>query len=234
MHVVVIAARPGDAEFSIGGTVAKMVARGDSVTMVSIATGNSAPAGLSPLELGEQRRAESEIAAERLGADLVWVGHSDFAVVSDAVTRLKFVELFRYRSPKIVLAPAPEPDASIDVRGAWDLTASALEMAAAPNVQSDSVALDAAPALAAYDSRWNAGFVPTEYVDVSSVVTVKHQALEAHETLAAWFQEHRGVAITDAADRVSAYRGLQVGVEYAEGFAMGLSATRGRTSRLLP
>ena len=107
-------------------------------------------------------------------------------------------------------------------------------MAAAPNVQSDSVALDAAPALAAYDSRWNAGFVPTEYVDVSSVVTVKHQALEAHETLAAWFQEHRGVAITDAADRVSAYRGLQVGVEYAEGFAMGLSATRGRTSRLLP
>ena len=123
-------------------------------------------------------------------------------MVSDAVTRLKFVELFRYRSPKIVLAPAPEPDASIDVRGAWDLTASALEMAAAPNVQSDSVALDAAPALAAYDSRWNAGFVPTEYVDVSSVVTVKHQALEAHETLAAWFQEHRGVALHGVAEVV--------------------------------
>ena len=234
MHVVVIAARPGDAEFSVGGTVAKMVARGDSVTMVSIATGNSSPAGLAPLELAEQRRAESEIAAECLGADLVWVGHSDFAVLSDAVTRLKFVELFRYRSPKIVLAPAPEPDASIDVRGAWDLTVAALEMAAAPNVQSDSVALDAPPALAAYDSRWNAGFVPREYVDVSNVVTVKHRALEAHGTLAAWFQEQRGVAITDAANRVSAYRGLQAGVEYAEGFAMDLSDSRGRTGRLLP
>jgi LmbE family N-acetylglucosaminyl deacetylase len=234
MHVIVIAARPGDAEFSVGGTVAQMVARGDSVTVVSIATGNSAPAGIPPLELGEQRRAESEIAAERLGADLVWVGHSDFAVISDAVTRLKLVELIRHRSPHLVLAPAPAGAASIDVQGAWDLTAAALEMAVVPNVQSDSAALDALPALAAFDSRWTVGFIPTEYVDISSVVTIKRRALEAHETLGDWFLQHRGVAITDAADTVSAYRGLQAGVEFAEGFAVDLSNSRGPTCRLLP
>ena len=234
MHVIVIAARPGDAEFSVGGTVAQMVARGDSVTVVSIATGNSAPAGTTPLELGEQRRAESEVAAERLGADLVWVGHSDFAVVSDAGTRLKLVELLRCRTPRLVLAPAPEGGAPIDVQGAWDLTVAALEMAAAPNVQSDSAALATLPTLAAYDSRWTVGFIPTEYVDISSVVMVKRRALEAHETLADWFQQQWGVGITDAADRVSAYRGLQAGVDFAEGFAVDLSNSRIPTCRFLP
>ena len=107
MRVIALSARPGDAEFAVGGTLARHRKRGDDVTIVTVANGNSALDDLPPRELATRRLSEAETAAERLGVDLLWMGHSDFAVQADAVTRVKLVEILRARKPDLLLAPAP-------------------------------------------------------------------------------------------------------------------------------
>ena len=233
MRVIAIAARPGDAEFAVGGTLARHRKRGDDVTIVTVGNGNSALDELPPRELAARRRAESESAAERLGVDLVWMDHSDFAVQSDAVTRLVVVELLRARKPDLLLAPAPLGNV-LDAKGAWDLARAAAEMAAAPNVLCEGEPLLQPPALLAYERAWSAGFTPTEFVDVSETLEAKHHALDAHASLAALLRESRGVELGEAAETVAAYRGLQAGVAFAEAFRCDARLGPLPARRLLP
>ena len=233
MRVIAVAARPGDAEFAVGGTLARHRKRGDEVTIVTVATGNSALDDLPPRELATRRRAQAETAAERLGVDLVWMDHSDFAVQADPVTRVKLVEILRARKPDLLLAPAPLGNV-LDATGAWDLARAAIEMAAAPNVLCEGAPLPQPPAILAYDRTWTAGFTPTDFVDITDTLEAKHHALDAHASLAASLRESHAVELGEAAETVAAYRGLQAGVAFAEAFRadprLGLLPTR----RLLP
>ncbi len=217
MRVIALAARPGDAEFAVGGTLARHRKRGDDVTVITVANGNSALDGVPPRELAARRRAEAETAAERLGVDLVWLDHSDFAVQSDAVTRVKVVEILRARQPDLVLAPAALGNV-MDANGAWDLARAAIEMAAAPNVLCEGDPLPQPPTLLAYERAWTAGFIPTEFVDITDTLDAKHHALDAHAFLAASLRQSHAVELGEAAETVAAYRGLQAGVAFAEAF----------------
>ena len=233
MRVIAIAARPGDAEFAVGGALARHRKRGDDVTIVTVANGNSALDDLPPIELAARRRTESETAAERLGVELIWMDHSDFAVQSDAVTRMIVVELLRDRKPDLLLAPAPLGNVA-DATGAWDLARNAAEMAAAPNVLSEGEPLLQPPALLAYERTWTAGFTPTEFVDVTDTLEAKHHALDAHVSLAAALRESHGVELGEAAETVAAYRGLQAGVAFAEAFRCDARLGPLPARRLLP
>ena len=233
MRVIAIAARPGDAEFAIGGTLARHRKRGDDVTVITVGNGNSALDDLPPRELAARRRAESETAAERLGIDLVWMDHSDFAVQSDAVTRIKVAETLRARQPDLVLAPAPLGDV-LDAKGAWDLARAAIEMATAPNVLCEGDPLPQPPTLLAYERAWAAGFIPTEFVDVTDTLETKHHALDAHVSLAAALRASHGIEPGEAAETVAAYRGLQAGVAFAEAFRCDPRLGPLPTRRLLP
>ena len=233
MRVIAIAARPGDVEFAVGGTLARHRKRGDDVTIVTVGNGNSALDEVPPRELAARRRAESESAAERLGVDLVWMDHSDFAVQSDAVTRLIVVELLRACKPDLLLAPAPLGNV-LDAKGAWDLALAAAEMAAAPNVLCEGEPLLQPPALLAYERAWSAGFTPTEFVDVTETLEAKHHALDAHASLAALLRQSHGVELGEAAETVAAYRGLQAGVAFAEAFRCDARLGPLPARRLLP
>ena len=233
MRVIALAARPGDAEFAVGGTLARHRARGDDVTIITVANGNSVVDDVPPRELATRRRAEAETAGDRLGVDLVWMDHSDFAVQSDAVTRVKVVEILRARQPDLLLAPAALGNV-LDVHGAWDLARAAVEMAAAPNVLCEGDALPNSPALLAYESAWTAGFTPTEFVDITETLEAKHHALDAHVSLAAALRQSHGVELGEAAETVAAYRGLQAGVAFAEAFRGDPRLGRLPTRRLLP
>lgn len=233
MRVIAISARPGDAEFAIGGTLARHRKRGDDVTILTVANGNSALDDVPPRELAARRRAEAETAAERLGVDLIWMDHSDFAVQADAVTRVKLVEILRARMPDLLLAPAPLGNA-LDAKGAWDLARAAAEMAAARNVLCEGDPLPQPPALLAYERTWAAGFIPTEYVDITDALEAKHHALDAHDSLAASLRQSHGVELGEAAETVAAYRGLQAGAAFAEAFRSDPRLGALPTRRLLP
>ncbi|MDE2769041.1 MAG: PIG-L family deacetylase [Chloroflexota bacterium] len=233
MRVIAISARPGDAEFAVGGTLARHRKRGDDVTIVTVANGNSALPDVPPRDLAALRRAEAEAAAERLGVDLAWMDHSDFAVQADAVTRVKFVEILRALQPDLLLAPAALGNV-LDATGAWDLARAAAEMSAAPNVLCEGDPLPQPPALLAYEPTWTAGFAPTGFVDITDALEAKHHALDAHVSLAASLRASHGVELGEAAETVAAYRGLQAGVAFAEAFRADSRLGPLPTRRLLP
>jgi N-acetylglucosamine malate deacetylase 1 len=78
------------------------------------------------------------------------------------------------------------------------------------------------------------GFLPTEYVDVSSTIDTKVAMLEAHESQLTWLRDHDGVDIVEQMKTTTRFRGQQCGVAYAEGFVPCSTWLRGTTRRLLP
>ena len=78
------------------------------------------------------------------------------------------------------------------------------------------------------------GFSPTEYVDVSGQLETKVAMLEAHQSQLTWLRDHDGIDIVEQMKTTTRFRGLQCGVQYAEGFAQCLTWLRGTTRRLLP
>ena len=233
MRLLAVAGSPADAEFACGGTLVRVRKNGGSTGICTVANGNSTGQGVPPRELASARRQEAEKAAAVLAADLFWLDHSDFAVSNDAVTRVKLAEIMRAFRPDVVLAPAPIGP-SQDARHAWPLAAEAAGMAAVSNLRTEQPALEAAPYLLAYQPGWAAGFVPTEYVDISATLDSKLQALRAYASLIEWRRAGDGVDLVEAVTAVSAYRGLQAGVRFAEAFRCEAGVVRAPTGRLLP
>jgi len=58
--------------------------------------------------------------------------------------------------------------------------------------------------------------------------------LEAHQSQLTWLRDHDGVDVVEQMHAVSRFRGLQCGVEHAEGFVPCLTWLRPTTRRLLP
>ena len=233
MHVVAVSARPGDVELAVGGTLARFVDQGDAVTIVTIANGNSTESELPPRELAAIAQSESGLAAQQLGVDLIWMNHSDFAVSSDAVTRLKLVEILRSANTDLVLGPTPLSN-QIDAEATWDLLRAAIEMASAPNVRSNSEALHSRPVLVAYEHAWSVGFVPTEFVDVTKVFPSKIKTLNEHQLLSSRLKKEQSFDLAEAARTVGMYRGLQAGVGFAEAFCVDACDGTVLTRRILP
>ncbi len=78
------------------------------------------------------------------------------------------------------------------------------------------------------------GFLPTEFVDISSTIETKVAMLEAHESQLTWLKDHNDVDIVEQMKTVSRFRGQQCGVDYAEGFVPCVVHLRPRPVRLLP
>ena len=233
MRILALAASPGDAEMCCGGTLARVAADRGAVAICTLANGNSLGSELPPRELAAAHHAEAQAAAESLGAELSWFGHSDFGVANDAVTRMQLVEVLRTFRPDALLAPA-SVDTHHDLRDVWRLALDAAQLAAMPSAHTDQSPLDSTPATFAYQARWLEGFTPDTYVDVSPTIDAKQAAIAQLKSLAQWYMSRWGIDIAEAAETVSAYRGLQAGVDFAEAFAAAPSAGSSATKRILP
>lgn len=104
--LVLVAAHPDDETLGLGGTVARLCARGVTVQVVTVTDGGAAPPGLAAAQrarLEQQRRDESRSAAEILGAlPPIFLGLPD-GEVGTHVTRLTgmLVELLAGYPPGI-------------------------------------------------------------------------------------------------------------------------------------
>ena len=233
MRILALAASPGDAEICCGGTLARVAADRGAVAICTLANGNSLGSESPPRELAAAHHTEAQAAAESLGAELFWFGHSDFGVANDAVTRMQLVEVLRTFRPDALLAPA-SVDTHHDLRDVWRLALDAAQLAAMPSAHTDQSPLDSPPATFAYQARWLEGFTPDTYVDVSATIDAKQAAIAQLKSLAQWYMSRWGIDIAEAAETVSAYRGLQAGVDFAESFATAPSAGSPATRRILP
>ena len=216
MRVIVVAAHPHEAELYCGGTLARYLTNGDTISIAYVANGNLSDPEVDPEALGEIRRTEAEKAAALLSARLHWLGQSDHFVTADAVTVMQLVAIYREFQPDLVITHPPgsltsdqDAVAQAAIRAAHDAAVAAVE----PSL----LALATPPLIYAMDGPPGETAEPTEFVDISEQADIKRRALECYESLPA--AQIKGAGnLTETMRTVARYRGLQAGVELAEGF----------------
>ena len=233
MRVLAIGAQPGEIEFACGGTLARYARRNDAVSIVCISNGNLGHDAIAPDELAERRHDESRNAAKALGAELRWLGNSDFAIDDEPVTTMKLVEIIREFQPDVLITHSPA-DHRPDHSSTHALTIRASVYAAVPQLEGDNPpTADVAP-IFEMETLSGVGFEPTEYVDIGEVIDVKRAAIECHETYLDYLKRVRGRDLVEEFMVVARYRGLQCQSAYAESFCQTRRSGRLRAERLLP
>jgi LmbE family N-acetylglucosaminyl deacetylase len=107
---MVIVAHPDDAEFTVGGTVAKWAAAGCQVTYVVCTDGNagSVDPDTDPRELGKIRRGEQRAARAVLGvSEVVFLGYDDGQLEPSLKLRRELVRVIRQYKPEVVICWDP-------------------------------------------------------------------------------------------------------------------------------
>ncbi|APF39695.1 PIG-L deacetylase family protein [Neomicrococcus aestuarii] len=189
-HVVAIAAHPDDLDFGAAGTIARLTQAGVHVEYCLVTNGDAGGFDESHRpDIERMRQDEQRAAAARVGvADVHFLGERDGYVAPTLELQKKIVALLRQLRPQVVLAHHPErnwgnmqsqhPDHLSVGEAVVRASYPALENPFAfPELQ--------AQGLEAYRLRelWLFGG-PEErenhFVDISSVLDKKHEALMAH------------------------------------------------------
>ncbi|MDG4785923.1 PIG-L family deacetylase [Micromonospora sp. WMMD1102] len=234
MRVLAVAAHPDDLEQLCGGTLARFAAEGHEVTMCHVSRGDRGSYVNTMEEIAAIRFAEAGRAAAVIGATHVTMGVSDGEVnAADPAQRTQAVEIVRRARPDLLLTHHPH-DYMPDHVETGRLFEEASFIATLPLYETAAPHHPVVPAVYYMDTLASVNFVPTEYVDVSSVIQVKLDALAEHCSQVEWLRDHDGVDVIEQTRTLTAARGYQCGVAYAEGFLPSLRWLRPRTVRMLP
>jgi N-acetylglucosamine malate deacetylase 1 len=234
VRVLAVSAHPDDLEILCGGTLARFVREGHTVTMCHVSAGDRGSFVHTSEEIAAIRLAEARQAAALIGAEHATLGLSDGEVnAADPAQRLLVIDLIRSTAPDLAITHSPN-DYTTDHNETSKLVLDATHIATLPLLKSEHPAHDVVPAVYYMDTLAGVGFSPTEYVDISDDVETKLGALRCHRSQLDWLRDHDGVDVVEQARVVSAFRGFQAGVQYAEGFSACQTWLRTRTVRLLP
>ena len=110
MNVLFVGAHPGDIEVHAGGTAALYSRLGHKLFFVVCTEGYQNGKEVA------KRYQETEKAADKIGASLVWMGFDSGFLVDRPASRMAFIESFRRAQPDVVICHAPydsDPDHAI-------------------------------------------------------------------------------------------------------------------------
>ncbi len=217
---MVLVAHPDDAEFMCGGTVAAWSRDGCDVHYVICTDGSagSNEPGASRDQVAPIREREQRAAAEVLGvASVTFLGEPDGLLEVTPVTRKKVTRAVRRLRPEVLVAPDPARLWSgqgyinhWDHKQAGVLALTAVMPDAPTRVMFQELEGEG---IEPYEipNLWLSSNEPDTYVDITTTIDVKIQALAQHvseegEAAAPWVRER--------ARQV----GEEAGVEYAEAF----------------
>jgi len=202
LKVICIGGHPDDPESGCAGTLARYALLGHSVTVLYLTRGERGIRDQSLDASAKIRSAECEQACKIIGANPVFFGQIDGATEIDRPQVDKMTKLLSTHQPDVVFAHWPI-DTHMDHQ-----VASMLAIRAC-------MGLPKHPALYFFEvnsGSQSQGFLPNTYVDISSVIEQKKNALFAHVS-----QNGHGIW-KDHHEIIAAWRGREAGVTAAEAF----------------
>lgn len=238
MNILAIGAHPDDVETSCGGTLAKYAKMGHKVFTATATNGNVGSATLPMEEIAAIRKEEARRAAAIIGAEYICLDYDDEMFFEDREARIAFVNLVRYCKADIILTHSPKdynPDHELTSKIVNDIAV----MIPIEKIKTKSPAYDKIPMIAYFEPVLGLGFVPTEYVDITDTMETKMAMCREHKSQVQWMSDNYKdtLADKDFLDdyyTIAHYRGIQCGVQYAEGFCMAHNAYRVAPHRILP
>jgi LmbE family N-acetylglucosaminyl deacetylase len=232
-RILAVGAHPDDLEILCSGTLAKYTQQGARVVMAIATDGSAGHMIIPPDELAEIRHKEAQEAASLIGADLRWLGYPDELIFEDMDTRRRFIDLIRDARPDLILTHDPD-DYHPDHRVVSRLMFDASFVSGLPNIKTEHPAHPGVCPLVYFDTLTGAGFLPTEFVDITDTFETKRAMLARHASQLKWLREHDNIDVLDFITVMARSRGLQCGVQYAEGFRAENAWGRNRPYRVLP
>ncbi len=238
MNILAIGAHPDDVENSCGGTLAKYAKLGHKVFTATATNGNIGSATLPMDEIAAIRKEEARRAAAHIGAEYICLDYDDEMFYEDKNARLAFIDLVRYCKADVILTHNPHdynPDHELTSKIVNDIAV----MIPIAKLQTKNKPYDKIPIIAYFETVHGLGFNPTEYVDISDFIEVKKAMCHEHQSQISWMQDNykdtlAGKDFFEGAEVMARFRGIQCGVQYAEGFRMANDAFRVVPYRVLP
>ena len=232
--VLAITCHPDDMEIACAGTLLKCKERGDRVVVCHLSSGNLGHVIIPPEELIPMRAGEAKSSCALAGFEVIWGGFHDLEIYdNNKESRDKVVEIIKTVDPDFIITHDPDdymPDHTAVSRLVFDASFTA----SLPNYPSKTSGAARLVPIYYMDTLAGVGFMPTEYVDVSSVMEKKLEMLECHSSQIVWMRDHDHIDFPDMVRTCSKYRGYQCGVQYAEAFKQCQAYLKGTAKRLLP
>ncbi|MGC9008580.1 MAG: PIG-L deacetylase family protein, partial [Halothiobacillaceae bacterium] len=198
-------------------------------------SGNMGDLTVPPDELGRMRKTEAEASAAILGARLLWPGVTDELVFPNETQRGLMIDLLRQADPDVIFTHSPN-DYHPDHRYVSQLLFDSYFQKGLPHLpgQSQTACRFGRTQVYYMDNIAGIGFVPAEYVDITSVMETKRRMLECHQSQVKPMRELAHVDLLELIEIQARFRGFAAGCKYAEGFIRLEAFQRGLTRRILP
>ena len=204
MKILVVAAHPDDVELLAAGTLARLVRDGHELWLAHMTVGDKG-GQQAPEELARVRGAEARRAAAFLGAETFGGVTGDLELYPSAEHAARVRELVGEVDPDVVFTHGLR-DYHPDHRVTGELVLEVVRERSTPVsvVYMDNVA--------------GINFVPEMFVDVTETLELKKEMLRCHESQVQWMAAARHTNMEYLIEWLGAWRGLQCGARYAEGF----------------
>jgi LmbE family N-acetylglucosaminyl deacetylase len=205
LRVLVFGAHPDDPE-KVGGTMAKFVAMGHQVRLVSLTNGNAGHFAMGGGPLAQRRYQETQCAGRAIGAEYVVLDNDDGKLMPTLENREKVIRQIREFQADIVISPRPN-DYHPDHRNTGLLVMDAAYMVTVPNIVPLTPHLRKNPVFLYMSDRFTqpSPFVADIAVAIDEVVEKKVDMYHCHESqMYEWLPYNQGAldsVPTDPSDR---------------------------------
>lgn len=234
MRVLAIGAHPDDIEITCAGTLIKCAKRGDEVFACHLSDGDMGHVEIMPEELGKIRREEARKAGSLAGFTVIWGGFHDLDIYPEnREARDKIVDIIREVQPDFIITHNPD-DYMPDHTATSKLVFDASFTATVPHYPTKCQTIPRVVPIYYMESNEGMGFEPTDYVDISEEMELKHKMFVCHESQVKWLMDHDGVDTSEKMETFARFHGYQCGVKYAEVFRRCVAGLKMTPERLLP
>jgi LmbE family N-acetylglucosaminyl deacetylase len=184
---------------------------------------------LSREEISRIRKSEAATSAKILGGNYHCMECDDIFLAYDRPTLLKVIKLIRQVRPAIVFTMSPK-DYMVDHEVTSAVARTACFSAGIGNIDTDGAEpFMKMPHLYYFDPIDGKDILGTEcrattIVNISSTMPTKERMFRCHESQQSWLQSHHEIDdyINSSLKKLSAKRGREIGVSFAEGFRQHL------------
>jgi len=220
--LVAVGAHAADMEFSAGATILKHVLAGWDAHIIHLTLGEKGNPNLTAQEYGAQKRQEAEAAAKILRATPHFLPYHDGELSAHDEIAAALAKLLRKLQSQAVITHWRD-GIHTDHTATYHLVRRALFMASNAHFHLEGLERTAWAPLY-YAENWEdaENFRPYVYVDVSSVMTEWERAFRCY----AIGRGEGGFPYWDWYQAQTRIRGIQIGVEHAEAFAVDEAAVR--------
>jgi 4-oxalomesaconate hydratase len=185
--LLVVSAHSADFVWRAAGAIATVVGNGGAAHVVALSYGERGESGELWKQAGQTeervkqiRHEEAQTAAKALGADFRSLDLGDYPLVVDAPAVDRLIGVMRELEPQLILTHAAIDPFNPDHGVAHGATVQARQLASGAGVAS-AFATIAPPELLVFEPHQPelCGFVPTTFLDITSVWNKKLAAMEA-------------------------------------------------------